>query len=237
MKKLIWIAGVALCVVALVAAGVTIAWFTDTKETSNVFTAGDVKIRLTELNPEHEVIDVTNHGAQMDYGHVYPGLEVKKNTTVTNVGSEGAYLAAEIVILDGEQDIAKALSIPGGAVAGTTPIDEFFEGGFWDGMFVRAASSVPHLIVWESEHCIVQYDTRMTEGFWINIFVKDILKSGESMIMWDGFTFPADWDNDQMLQCTDLRISVKTFAVQAAGFESCEQAVTEAFGNGFGIPD
>ena len=43
MKKLIWIMGVALCVVSLIAVGVTIAWFTDTKESTNIFTAGDVK--------------------------------------------------------------------------------------------------------------------------------------------------------------------------------------------------
>lgn len=236
MKKLILIMGVALCVVALIAAGVTIAWFTDTKETTNVFTAGDVKIRLTELNPEHEMIDVTNHGAQMDYGHVYPGLEVKKNSTVTNIGSEGAYLASEIVILDGEQDIATALSIPGTAT-GLTPLDEFFEGGLWGDTFTQVTSDKPHLIVWESDRCIVQYDTRMTEGFWINIYVKDILESGESLQLWDGFTFPRDWGNDQMLQCTSLRISIKTFAVQAAGFTSSTEAIESAFGNEFGIPD
>lgn len=228
--------GVALCVVALIAAGVTIAWFTDTKETSNVFTAGDVKIRLTELNPEGDLIDVTDHGAQMDYGHVYPGLSVKKNATVTNVGSEDAYIAAEIVILDGDQDITKALSIPGTST-GVTPLDEFFLGGLWNDTFTRVTGTESHLIVWESEYCTVQYDTRMTEGFWINIFVKETLKSGESLYMWEGFTFPDTWSNDQMLECTDLRISIKTFAVQAAGFASCEEAVTTAFGEGFGIPD
>jgi len=236
VKKLIFVMGVALCVVALIAAGVTIAWFTDTRETTNIFTAGDVKIRLTELNPEGEIIDVTNHGAQMDYGHVYPGLEVRKNATVTNVGSEEAYLAAEIVILDGDRDISAALAIPG-TVTGKTPLDEFFEGGLWEDTFNLVTGTEAHLVVWESDRCIVQYDTRMTEGFWINIFVKDTLKSGESLRMWDGFTFPDTWSNDQMLECTDLRISIKTFAVQAAGFTSCAEAVTTAFGSDFGIPD
>jgi predicted ribosomally synthesized peptide with SipW-like signal peptide len=225
--------GVALCSIALVAAGVTIAWFTDTKETSNVFTAGDVKIRLTELNPENEVIDVTNHGAQMDYGHVYPGLEVKKNSTVTNIGSEEAYLAAEIVILDGEQDITKALSIPGTS-SGIVPIDRFFKGGLWGDKFVRVDSADPNYVIWESEHCIIRYDTRMEDGFWINVFVKDILVGGESILMWEGFTFPATWSNEEMLECTSLRISIAMFAVQAAGFGSCEEAVTTAFGDGFG---
>ena len=235
MKKLIWTIAIALCAVALVAAGVTIAWFTDTKETTNVFTAGDVKIRLTELNPEKEVIDITNHGVQMDYGHVYPGREVKKDSTVTNIGSEGAYIATEIVLLDGDEDLSLALSIPGTSTT-ITPLDEFFGGGLWDGTFTQVESEKPYLIVWESEQCIVQYDTRMTEGFWINIFFKDILESGESLQLWDGFTFPFDWGNDEMLQCTSLRVSIKTFAVQAAGFSSCAEAVETAFGNDFGIP-
>ena len=234
MKKLILIISAALCAVALIAAGVTIAWFTDTKETTNIFTAGDVKIRLTELDPRGDTIDVTNNGMQMDYGHIYPGFEVKKQSSVTNIGSEEAYLAMEIVILDGERDITKALSIPGKGTAATT-LDKFFKGGLWNGTFTEVTGSDPNLSVWENEYCIVQYDTRMTEGFWINIFVKDMLHSGDSLYLWDGFTFPDTWSNNEMLECTDLRISIKTFAVQSAGFTSCEEAIESAFGSEFGI--
>ena len=236
MKKLICVMGVALCAIALVAAGVTIAWFTDTKETTNVFTAGDVKIRLTERNPEGEVIDITNQGTQMDYGHVYPGREIKKNSSVTNTGSELAYVAAEIVILDGERDINSVLNIPG-QTGGKTPLDEFFVGGLWGDTFTLVANpSASHFVEWESEHCLVQYDTRMTDGFWINIFVKDALQSGNTINLWDGFTFPDYWDNDDMLQCTNLRVSTRVFASQAAGFESCPEAITTAFEGNFGLP-
>ena len=238
MKKLILIAGAALCCVALilVSVGVTIAWFTDAKETTNVFTAGDVTIRLTELNPENDVIDVTDHGTQMDYGHVYPGRVITKNTTVTNIGSEDAYVAAEIVILDGDHDINSALKIPG--LSGTqTPIDQFFFGGAWGEEFRAVESEKAYLVVYESENYIIQYDSRMTDGFWINIFRKDILKSGEELDLMGGFTFPVTWKNEEMLECTDLRISMKVFAAQGAGFTSCTEAIKTAFGTEFGIPD
>ena len=236
MKKLILIAGAALCAVALVlvTVGVTIAWFTDMKESTNVFTAGDVTIKFTELNPEGEIVDVNSSHIQMDYGHVYPGREIVKQSTVTNTGSELAYIAAEIVILDDERDINAALGIPG--VPGrVTPLDEFFFGGLWGDSYTRVeVPSAPHFVEWESEHHIIQYDTRMTDGFWINIFVKDTLASGNSVSLWEGFRFPTYWTNDEMLECTNLRISVRIFAVQAAGFENCPEAITTAFSGNFG---
>ena len=238
MKKLIYIACAALSMIAivLVSVGVTIAWFTDMKESTNVFTAGDVTIRFAELDPEGDLIDITGKNVQMDYGHVYPGREIVKKSFVTNTGSELAYIAAEIVILDGEQDINAALGIPGEA-NGKTPLDKFFVGGVWGENYTRVASpSEPHFVEWESEHTIVQYDTRMTDGFWINIFFKDGLESGNNVELWDGFTFPDDWGNENMLQCTNLRISVRVFAAQAAGFESCTEAITTAFKGEFGLP-
>ena len=236
MKKLILIAASALLMVASIAVGITIAWFTDTKETTNVFTAGDVSIRLEELDPDGEMVDITNQGVQMDYGHVYPGRKVVKNTSVTNIGSEVAYIAAEIVIIDGDRDINAALSIPGEA-GGTTRLDEFFEGGLWGESFTRVVGSKPYFVTWESANYIIQYDKRMTDGFWINVFVKNSLDSGNTLELWDGFTFPDDWGNEEMLQCANLRISIKVFAAQAAGFSSCTEAITTSFGNEFGLPE
>ena len=236
MKKLILIAASALLIVASVAVGVTIAWFTDTKEATNVFTAGDVVIRLTELNPEEEVIDVSDGGVQMDYGHVYPGREVKKESTVTNIGSETAYVAIEIVILDGERDINSALSIPGEAGGGTR-LDLFFKGGVFGETFTRATGYASQYVTWESDSYIIQYDKRMNDGFWINVFIKNTLESGNSLLILDGFTFPKSWGNDEMLQCANLRISTKVFAAQAAGFSSCIEAITTSFGEEFGLPD
>ena len=236
MKKLILIASIALSVVCLIAVGVTIAWFTDLKETTNVFTAGDVTISVSELNPQGEEVKVGNHFIQMDYGHTYPGRKIVKNTTVTNMGSELAYFAAEIVIIDGEMDLSSVLSIPGTDV-GITPINEFFVGGLFGENYTRVENpSAPHFIEWENENYLIQYDTRMTEGFWINIFAKNTLPSGNSLKLWDGFTFPLTWGNDEMLQCSELRISMRYFAVQAAGFNNCEEAIITAFDKDFGLP-
>ena len=234
MKKLIWIMGVALCVMAVALAGVTIAWFTDIKETTNVFTAGDVKISMTELNPEKEMINVTNHAVQMDYGYIYPGLKVEKNTTITNIGSEDAYLAAEIVILGHERGIENVLSIPGEST-GKLAIDKFFEGGVWGETFTLVASTESYYVTYESDHYIVRYDKRHTDGFWIDVFVKEPLSSGQSLMMWNGFTFPDTWGNDEMLACANLRISVCMFAAQVSGFNSCTEAITTAFNGEFGF--
>lgn len=132
--------------------------------------------------------------------------------------------------------ISSVLSIPGTST-GITPIDQFFVGGLFDEAYTRRDNpSAPHFIEWESEHYLIQYDTRIPEGFWINIFVKEGLASGNSLRLWDGFTFPLTWGNDEMIQCSNLRISVRVFAAQASGFNSCEEAIITAFDGEFGIP-
>ena len=56
-KRRILAAAMALCIVAIIAVGATLAYFTDTKTATNTFTMGDVQIELDETdvkNPEGE---------------------------------------------------------------------------------------------------------------------------------------------------------------------------------------
>lgn len=79
----------ALCVVILLAAvaiiGGTLAYFTDTEIATNVFTTGDVKIDLIEkFDPENATL--------------MPGVDIQKEVTVKNTGSEEAYVRVHIAI-------------------------------------------------------------------------------------------------------------------------------------------
>lgn len=89
---------VILCLVALLAVGAilggTMAYFTDTDEAENVFTAGNVDITLNENFVQNS--------------ELFPGVDVKKEVFVANTGTEDAYVRVHIAypaILDsGSED-------------------------------------------------------------------------------------------------------------------------------------
>ena len=95
MKKKI----LSLCLVVALAAtaviGGTLAYFTDTDNETNVFTTGNVEIDLIE------VFDKNN-------AKLLPGIDVQKEVTVKNIGSEDAFVRVHIAfpaILDsGSED-------------------------------------------------------------------------------------------------------------------------------------
>lgn len=77
---------VVLCLVALLAVGAiiggTMAYFTDTDEAENVFTAGNVDITLNENFEQNS--------------ELFPGVDVTKEVFVENTGSEDAYVRVHI---------------------------------------------------------------------------------------------------------------------------------------------
>lgn len=84
-KKKLTIAAIVLALVLLI--GGLIAYFTDEKTTSNVFTLGNVTITLTEPSW------VAANGQNMS-----PGKTVAKDPTVTNTGSMPAYVFVEVKV-------------------------------------------------------------------------------------------------------------------------------------------
>ena len=91
-KRRILAISMSLVIVAILAIGATLAYFTDTKTATNTFTMGNVNIKLDETNvndPEGDRV------SQNEYD-VYPGAEVEKDPTVHNVGVNGAYIRATV---------------------------------------------------------------------------------------------------------------------------------------------
>lgn len=72
-KKTVWLAAVAVMLAAILAAGASLAYFTDQKTAQNTFTIGSVKIELTEPG-------------WTDGAKLLPGIPVEKDPTVTNTG-------------------------------------------------------------------------------------------------------------------------------------------------------
>ena len=105
-KRKILSLALTLCMVAILAVGGTLAYFTDTEAKTNVFTVGNVNITLNEIfTPD---TDTDNDGVA-DAAKLFPGVDVTKEVTVTNdKNSEQAYVRVHLAfpaILDsGSED-------------------------------------------------------------------------------------------------------------------------------------
>lgn len=117
-KKAVTFGAVVLAMSTAVAAGSSLAYFTDSEDVTNTFTVGDVDIDLTEplWNPTEEHI-------------ISPGAEIAKNPTVTNAGINDAYIRVKVTISD--FDTMKSV-IPSFAGAVDSNIITGFDKTSWD---------------------------------------------------------------------------------------------------------
>ena len=82
-KRKLLTGALALSMVAILAVGGTLAYFTDAEKAENVFTTGNVKIDLIEeFDP--------------DNAKLMPGIDIQKEVDVKNIGSEEAYVRVHI---------------------------------------------------------------------------------------------------------------------------------------------
>ena len=65
------------------------------------------------------------------------------------------------------------------------------------------------------------------------IFLNKSFKPGEEVVLFDTFSIPAEWNNEEMKQMEDLTIHVQAYGVQTFELESCYQAMISAFPNEF----
>jgi predicted ribosomally synthesized peptide with SipW-like signal peptide len=92
MKKKIIAAALAVCMMATLAVGMTLAYFTDTKTAVNTFTVGNVKIDLAEKKWETS--------GKEEGKSVYAGEALAKDPTVTNTGANPCFVRIKVDGLD-----------------------------------------------------------------------------------------------------------------------------------------
>ncbi len=88
-KRKILLLALCLGLVAILAVGGTLAYFTDEESAKNVFTVGNVDIELTE--PEWE------NGGKEDAKEVYPGEPIAKDPTIQNIGANPCFVRVKVV--------------------------------------------------------------------------------------------------------------------------------------------
>lgn len=87
-KRKIILLATALCLVAILAMGSTLAYFTADDSATNEFTAGNVQIDLTEPKWEEQ--------GQEDAPEVYPGEALAKDPTVKNTGKNPCFVRISV---------------------------------------------------------------------------------------------------------------------------------------------
>jgi len=105
MKKKIIGLSLVVALVAMLFAGMTIAYFTDSDKATNVFTIGDINIELTEDvgvtdSDGKDVTDkrVTVNNGNATFTNILPGNVITKAPTVKNIGSNPAYVRTTVIV-------------------------------------------------------------------------------------------------------------------------------------------
>ena len=204
MKKKIFVVALAVCLLAVSIVGSSMAYFTDTEQYTNVFTAGKVDITLT----------VAGNGTD---ANIYPGQTISKNATITNVGSEDAYVAAIIKLTDTDGNLLSVVNKAGSDNNIPVAIEKFLTklgaDGYMKSIVVESGAITIYLIKDE----------------------KLVANSNGSMIF-ENIVIPTDWNHNEVNAFKDVTIDIKAYATQTkgTGFDIAESAIKTAFPAEFG---
>jgi predicted ribosomally synthesized peptide with SipW-like signal peptide len=230
----------AICLVTIIAitaiAGASLAYLTDTHEQVNTFTSGNVDIRLDEtsviLNADGYICAEGERRTEsnQDYGKMFPGQVITKDPTITNTGSEKAYVAAKVTVTATDLE-----SLIGTGYEGLLGINQIISGGL-----VKANDTMKQdhplfgtLPVYGDETYSI-YQEKVGENTHVfYIFIETIVAPQESVVLFEKLSIPAEWKNEQMAKIADLEITVNAYAVQVQTFVDCFDAMTTAFRNDF----
>lgn len=232
MKKKIMAAGLAVCMVATLATGITLAYFTDDDSRTNTFTAAGaggvdaLGITLNETSVERTYEGTKLYAATsgsgetgFTYNNVVPGLAYDKDVDITlDEDSLDVHLYVELVISNVDQFYA--------AIDGVSSIDP---NAFQDSFLVG-----PNAAITQSNIIATKTDA---EGYHM-VFDFGVMSHAEggtaSVSVFEGVKIPAEMTGDNLSKLTDpVDLSVKAYAIQYLGLESNEAAEAAAIAEWF----
>lgn len=160
------------------------------------------------------------------YGNLYPAQKIVKDPTITNKGSEDAYIAARVFV-ESEGNLENIMGMEG--MPGYLRIQTVISGGL-----VREGDTQKDYngltpVFGDDTYSIYQAP-RSSEGVYsFYVFIEKPLASNEEVTLFKQISIPETWDNKEMAELKGLSIRVEAYGTQAYGFESCFEAMTTAF--------
>ena len=262
-KKKILVLALSLAMVAILAVGGSLAYFTDSKNVDNTFTVGNVKIELIEqqrgengledfeqgkaLNP----IVGSAQGEKDQYGMPVAENYVDKMVTIKNTGKNDAYIRAYFAIPsaldDGYETFNAGLNVLhfnfGNKVVDDTITSTYDNEWNWkhDGKwnyFETTIDGIKYNVYFADYYQAVgagKTTEQFVQGVYLDKSFNIKTENGvEKCYAFDKeVTLDAGWNWDK------VTCPVYAVAVQAAGFENAADAITAAFGanyNPWGTP-
>ncbi|MBQ3221019.1 MAG: hypothetical protein IJB34_03570 [Clostridia bacterium] len=236
---------VILCVAVIIATGGTLAYFTDSKEMTSVYTSGNVYIELTESavkadatgnlvqdTEKDRIVGGALDGAPVnDYGVIFPGQTIYKDPTIKNIGMGKAWIAAKVIITDGAGDLH---NIFGYSNNDGIDITCFLEGGLLaESIHIRDWNGTSNALV-GTDFAMVQLADRANGRYEFFFFMLAEVDSGEHVTVFDTMFIDPLISGEEMQEFVQLTLTVQAFAVQTYGFDDCYTAMRVAFGDHFG---
>ena len=250
MKKKLVAISLVVAMLAVAVIGGSLAYFTDTDEETNTFTAGGVKIDLIEqevgangLQPftQNQVlmpIVGSAQGEKDQYGQPVAKNYVDKIVTIENTGKSDAYVRAYFAIPSALDDGYETFN------AGLNVLH--FNYGNKDG-----ASTYGNQWIWKQDNGKWNYFETTIDGVAYNVYFADYYQAlpagltteqfisgvylDKSFDMQDGkyYAFGEAVDLSGLINADgelSIKCPVKAVAVQADGFDSAAAAIDAAFG-------
>ena len=216
MKKKLMAIALAVCVVAVLAAGASLAYFTDkTEAANNTFTMGNVKITLDETDLTKT--DGSRTPAGNTYTNLYPGMDMVKDPTVHNTGRNDAWVRVIVRVASGAAFMDQFKDTQ----YGQSPLEGLTH-GLGEGWQITASTK----------------DTA-TNDMVYTIVYNTVLKPGESTpAVFNKLYIPATFGNGEMAAITyknandetvnGFTMSIHAEAIQSEGLNatSCQDAFT-----------
>lgn len=217
MKKKLMAIALAVCVVAVLAAGASLAYFTDqTKAANNTFTMGNVKITLDETDLTKDNGSRTPEGNT--YTNLYPGMDMDKDPIVHNVGKNDAWVRVIVRVTNGAAFMDQFKDTQ----YGEFPLEGLTHGLGEDWQIVESKKD------------------DATNDMVYTIVYNTVLKHGESTpAVFEKLYIPATFGNGEMAAITyknankesvnGFTMSIHAEAIQSEGLNatSCQKAFTD----------
>lgn len=254
MKKKIVALCLVVCLAAVAVIGGTLAYFTDTDEATNTFTAGGVSIDLIEQERgENGLQDFTQdkvlmpivgsaQGEKDEYGQPVAANYVDKMITIKNTSKSDAYVRAYFAIPsaldDGNETFNAGLNILhfnfGNKIVDGNVISTYENEWKWltDGDWNYFETTIDNVSynVYYADYYQPLAAGAITEQFVSGVYLDkdvDMNNEGQYTITRNGETTVID-GFDGSAKCPVFAV-----AVQAAGFDNAADAVAAAFGEDF----
>ncbi len=250
MKKKLTLVVTCIVLVAAMVIGGTLAYFTDTKNATNTFTVGNVKIDLIEQQRGENGLVPFEQGKKLypivgsaqgekdEYGMPIAKNYVDKMVTIENTGSEKAYIRAYFAIPsaldDGYETFNAGLNVlhfnfgnkvVNGAISSTEGVEWIWTHGNKWNYFETTIDGIKYNVYY------ADYYQAVDAGATTEQLIQGVYLDKSFNIKDDGaYAFGEKLTLDEGWNWNNVSCPVFAVACQAEGFTSASEAITAAFG-------